>query len=585
VSGKRTAFVVVSLATLAVFFLLFLVYPVLYVLKGSVMWQGKWTSSFFTLSLDNPVLRGAIVNSLLLGLTVTIVTTLVSLPLAMVTVRRDFPGKRWLTALILLPMILPPFVGAIGMKQMFARMGSINLLLGKIFWGVTWLLSELGLMSGPWEMPMVEWLGASGFWGVVVLETLHLYPIMYLNVAASLASVDHSCEEAGYNLGASRWNVFRRITFPLMLPGYFAGASIVFIWAFTDLGTPLILRFRQVVPIQIFEMVSDVNRNPMGFALVVMVLTVTVLAFVAARAFVRGRLHSVATKGGTAAVARRATPWGSFFILLFILTLTFVAVIPHIAVVLSSVTTPGGWQGTVLPTELTVEHYRTLLTPPVPGTTPAAIVGLRNSLIYSSLATAGAVILGVLIAYLLTRERFAGKTVLDTTVMVPLALPGIILAFGYLACFHRGVLNPMTNPAPLLVISYIVRRMPYMVRAAVAGFQHVSRELEEASINLGARPFATLRRITIPLVLANLIAGAILTFVFSMFEVSQSLVLAQKPTFYPISRVLYRLFGRLADGPYLASAMGVIGMVVLAAGLFVAGKFLGRRLGEIFRVG
>ena len=406
---------------------------------------------------------------------------------------------------------------------------------------------------------------------------------MYLNVAASLASVDRSCEEVGYNLGASRWNVFRRITFPLMFPGYFAGASIVFIWACTDLGTPLILRFRQVVPIQIFEMVRDVSRNPMGFALVVMVLMVTVLAFVAARTFVRGRLRSVATKGGTAAAPRRATPWGTFFILLFILTITFVAVIPHIAVALSSVTTPGSWQGTVLPTELTWEHYGKLLTPSVPGRTPVALVGLRNSLIYSSLATLGAVILGVLIAYLLTRERFPGQAVLDTTVMMPLALPGIILAFGYLACFSRGVLNPMENPVPLLVISYIVRRIPYMVRSAVAGFQHVSRSLEEASINLGARPFATLRRITIPLVLANLVAGAILTFVFSMFEVSQSLVLAQEPAFYPVSRVLYKLFGRLEDGPYLASAMGVIGMVVLAAGLFVAGKFLGRRLGEIFR--
>ena len=122
-----------------------------------------------------------------------------------------------------------------------------------------------------------------------------------------------------------------------------------------------------------------------------------------------------------------------------------------------------------------------------------------------------------------------------------------------------------------------------MARSAIAGFQHVSRSLEEASANLGAGPLVTLRRITIPLVLANLLAGAILTFTFSMFEVSQSLVLAQEMKYYPISRVLYRLFGRLEDGPFVASAMGVIGMVVLGAGLFGASVFLGRRLGEIFR--
>jgi iron(III) transport system permease protein len=167
--------------------------------------------------------------------------------------------------------------------------------------------------------------------------------------------------------------------------------------------------------------------------------------------------------------------------------------------------------------------------------------------------------------------------------MAPLALPGIVLAFGYLACFSDSFLNPMVNPAPLLIISYIVRRLPYMVRSAVAGFQHVSRSLEEASTNLGARPFVTLRRITIPLVLSSLAAGAILTFVFSMFEVSQSLVLAQDQAYYPFSRVLYKLLGRQEDGPFLASAMGVVGMVVMTAGLLAAGRFLGRRLGEIFR--
>jgi len=578
VSARRRIFIIASLLILAAFFLVFLLYPVLYVVKGAVAWEGKWTSAFFTASLGDPIQRESIVNSLLLGVAVTVVTTVVSLPLALVTIRREFPLKRWLAGLVMVPMVLPPFVGAIGMKQMFARMGTVNLLLEKLFYGLTFLLSRVGLMGRPWNMPPVDWLGQAGFWGVVALEALHLYPIMYLNVVASLASVDRSCEEAAYNLGASRWNVFRRITFPLMLPGYFAGASIVFIWAFTDLGTPLILRFRRVVPVQIFEMVKDINANPKGYALVLIVLLVTVVVFVGARWVVRGRLHTLATKGTSSAAVRRATPLGSFLILLFISALTFVAVIPHLAVLLSSFSTPGGWQGTVLPTELTWENYANLVTHPV------ALRGLVNSLVYSTLATLGALVLGVLIAYLLTRERFTGKVLLDTTVMAPLALPGIVLAFGYLACFSDSFLNPMQkNPVPLLIISYIVRRLPYMVRSAVAGFQHVSQSLEEASTSLGARPLATLRRITIPLVLASLTAGAILTFVFSMFEVSQSLVLAQEPAFYPVSRVLYTLFGRLKDGPYLASAMGVIGMIVLSAGLLGAGRFLGRRLGEIFR--
>jgi len=566
-STGRRVFVVVALAVVAAFFLCFLVYPVFYVLKGSVVKDGAWSVELFRAALESWKFRQAVVNSLLLGVTVTLLTTVIALPLAAATVRYDFPGKRLVNGFILLPLVLPPFVGAIGVKQMFARSGAINALLSH----VTWLLSEVGLLNAPREVA-IEWT-RGGFWMVAALATLHLYPIMVLNVAASLASVDRSCEEAAQNLGASRWNVFRRVTFPLMLPGYFAGASIVFIWAFTDLGTPLVLNYPQVIPRQIYDNLNE----PSSYPLVVMVLVVTAVLFVSARAFVRGRLHARMSRGATRVMPRRTTRWGTLLILLFIGGVTFVAILPHIAVLLSAVAAPGGWQETVLPREMTLDNFAEI------GEHRHALPSILNSLLYSSLATAGAVVLGVVIAYLLTRERFPGQGLLDTTVMMPLAIPGIALAFGYLTSFGDGPLNPMRNPVPLLVISYIVRRLPYMARSAVAGFQHVSRSLEEASTNLGAHGLTTLRRITLPLVLANLFAGAILTFVFSMFEVSQSLVLAQDPRRWPISNALNHLGGRYGDGPWLACAMGVIGMAVLATGLIVVGRFLGRRMGEIFR--
>ncbi|HUU43068.1 MAG TPA: iron ABC transporter permease [Planctomycetota bacterium] len=563
----RRLFVTLALAAVAAFFLAFLVYPLFYVLKGSVVKDGAWTLEHFRTALDYWYFRGAVVNSLLLGVTVTLLTTAIALPLAAATVRYDFPLKRMVGVLVLLPLVLPPFVGAIGIKQMFAHSGAVNAFLSR----VTWVLSEVGILDAPVDVA-IEWT-RGGFWMVAALTTLHLYPIMYLNVAASLASVDRSCEEAAENLGASRWNVFRRVTFPLMLPGYFAGASIVFIWAFTDLGTPLVLNYPQVIPRQIYDKLNETSSYP----LVVMVLVVTALMFVSARWFVRGRLHARMSRGAVRATPKKASRRGTFFILLFVFGVTFIAVLPHIAVVLSAVAAPGSWQGTVLPTEFTLDNFVEI------GTHRTALPSILNSLFYSALATAGAVVIGLVIAWLLTRERFFGQAVLDTTVMMPLAIPGIALAFGYVMSFRDGPLNPMRNPVPLLVISYIVRRLPYMVRSAVAGFQHVSRSLEEASTNLGAGGLTTLRRITIPLVAANLLAGAILTFIFSMFEVSQSLVLAQDPRFFPIAGALNRLGGRFSDGPWLACAMGVAGMVVLGTGLIVVGRFMGRRLGEVFR--
>ena len=195
-------------------------------------------------------------------------------------------------------------------------------------------------------------------------------------------------------------------------------------------------------------------------------------------------------------------------------------------------------------------------------------------------------ILGVTIAWLLTRQKIPGAGILDSIAMLPLAVPGIVIAFGYMAGFDVKIswLNPRENPVILLIISYSIRRLPYVVRSAYAGFQQTSITLEEASANLGASPFRTLRKITIPLVMANLIAGAILSFAFAMLEVSDGLILAMREQFYPITKMIYQFMGRIEPtAPSIACAMGVIGMIILMTSLFIAGKILGKKLGQLFR--
>jgi iron(III) transport system permease protein len=183
----------------------------------------------------------------------------------------------------------------------------------------------------------------------------------------------------------------------------------------------------------------------------------------------------------------------------------------------------------------------------------------------------------------LARKRVPGRNVLDALAMLPLALPGLVIAFGYIAAFSATPLDARVNPVPLLVIAYAVRRLPYMVRAAYAGFQQSSVALEEAAMNLGATPIKTFYQITFPLVFANLVAGAVLAFSFAMLEVSDSLILALKEEYYPITKAIYVLLGRIADGPYIASAMGMLGLLLLGGTLFIAGRFFGRRMGELFR--
>ena len=548
------------LLLLGIFFFLFLVYPLSHVFSSAFFTDEGFSLIFFKLMLTNPNYRVILVNSINLGLMVTLLTTLLSLPLALLFVRYEFPGKGILSGLILIPIVLPPFVGAIGMRQLLARFGSINL-----------LAMKMGIIDQP-----IDWLGGGGFWGVVILEVLHLYPIMYLNVVAAMANVDPGLEEAARNMGASGFKLFRTVTFPLMLPGYFAGAIIVFIWAFTDLGTPLVFEYREVIAVQIFNMVTDLHQNPMGYAFVVAVIALTLFFFFLSKLLVRGERFAMLTRGHVVSSVRQASAGVTALIYAVVLGITAVALLPHLGVLLTSLA--GKWFFTVLPSEFTFRFYQDVFSHDL------TLLSIKNSLLLSSLSTFLDILLGVSIAYLLTRKRIPGKGVLDALAMLPLALPGLVIAFGYVSVFSGTVLDARLNPMPLLVIAYAVRRLPYMVRAAYAGFQQISVALEEAAMNLGASPIRTFYQITFPLIFANLIAGAILCFSFAMLEVSDSLILALKEEYYPITKAIYALLGRIADGPYIASAMGMLGLVLLAGSLCVAGRFLGHRMGELFKV-
>ena len=565
------------LALTTLFFVVFLIYPLLYVFKEAFWIGNTFSLTYFKLMVTDPSIRTLVVNSFKIGAMVTLVTSIVSLPLAYFLTRYRYPGRDLLRSIILIPMIMPPFVGAIGMQQFFGRFGSVNMLLVK--------LKLIDITE------TIDWFGG-GFWGVVLLSTLHLYPIMYLNIVAALANVDPSLEEAAENMGASRAQVFRRITLPLMMPGYFAGAILVFIWAFTDLGTPLIFDYNEVIAVRIFRQVTEANANPMGYALVVLIIVLTALAFYVSKRWTGSKHYEMLGRGHVTSRETDAKAGMRSVIYLFIGGLTLMALLPHISVILVSLTPDSSqWRLSVLPQSWTFAHYVETFTHS--DTLPSIL----NSLKYSIFSTLLAMLVGIVVSYLLTRKRIPFQNLLDAVAMLPLALPGVAIAFGYLGSFADttlllrhlpdgiiSVLDPRQNPTFLLIISYSVRRLPYMLRSIYAGLQQTSVSYEEASQNMGATPMRTLYKITLPLVIANILAGAILVFSFSMLEVSDSLILAMRDQHYPITKAIWSLSQRPDHGAYTASALGVVGMLILIACLLGAGKVLGGKLGEIFRI-
>ena len=256
---------------------IFLIYPVWVMLKGAFSSANGFSFEYFTILISSPLVREACLNSLIIALATTILTLIISLPIAHIMTRYTFPGKEILNTLLLIPMIMPPFVGAIGIQQFFSKYGSLNC-----------LLMELELL--PHNMP-IDWLGSGGLWGIILLQALHLYPILYLNLTATMANLDPSFREAAQNMGASGWKIFYGITLPLIIPGLFGGAFIVFIGSLADLGTPLIFNYTRCIPVQIFDGISDMNTNPIGFTLVIFILFLTSTLFITSRILLPHNLY------------------------------------------------------------------------------------------------------------------------------------------------------------------------------------------------------------------------------------------------------------------------------------------------------
>ncbi|MFZ4429453.1 MAG: ABC transporter permease [Phycisphaerales bacterium] len=550
-----------------------LVYPIVMTVRGG-FYDDPATRSGFSLrhvqmAIEDPRVVRGLFNSLKVATATTVLSIAIALPLAVLAALYNFPGKKFFSAAVLVPMIIPPFVGAIGIRALLGREGSINSLLGT----------------------HLDVLGEAKFFGVVLAQALSLYPIIFLNTTAALANLDPALSEAAETLGAKGWRRFTRITLPLIRPGIFAGATIVFIWSFTELGTPLMFGYNDVTSVQIFNGLKEVENSSRPYVLTAFMLGAAILLYLLGKRVFGGQgyaMYSKASRAGGEKPLAGASGWlatGAFALV------TAAAVMPHVGVLLTSVTVPGQWYKTVLPAALTGNHYGEALG------AAEAFGSIRNSLMLASAAMLIDCVAGVLVAYLIVRTKVIGRGLLDALCMLPLAVPGLVMAFGYVAIsleWPFGADGPLSSfasifavdpsPVPFLIVAYATRRLPYIVRSTIAGLEQTSGELEEAAVNLGASRFTAVRRVIVPLIAANIIAGGLLVFSFSMLEVSDSLLLAQQASDFPITKQIWAFMDRLGDGPYIASAMGVWGMALLTVTIFAASLLLGKKMGSIFRV-
>ena len=453
---------------------LLLIWPLAEGVRGAFVGShGQLTFAYVATVFRNPIYLEGLRNALAIAVFSTAIAGVFGIGAALLLHRYQFPGRRLLAALVPLPLMVPPFVGAVGMKYLLGRAGALNALLERL---------GVGDPSAP-----IDWLREGRFAVVVALTALHLYPIVYFNVQAALAGLNAEMEEAARSLGCRGLRLFRKVTLPAILPSVFAAGSIVFIWAFTELGVPLMCDFSRVTSVQIFSGLKDIGRNPFVYALVVVVLVTTVLLYAFARWLAaRAGGHRVgAAKGVRAQRPRRLRPLAGALVAAILAAVVGVAALPNVSVVLLALSRD--WYGTILPSGLTLDHVRAALAHDV------VVPSIGNSLRYVTLSTAFDLIVGTAIAYLVTRTRSRAARVLDAAAMLPLAVPGLVMAFGYLAISREG--RPLVVPEPAArsdgAAGDRLRRAPAAVRRPLRG-RRVRPDIDHAGGG-GGEPWAPAR--------------------------------------------------------------------------------------------
>ena len=503
--------------------------------------------SFFGISL----MRESFANSLIVSLASVIGAALIALPLAYFTARFDFRGAVVIQTLGVLPLIMPPFVGAVAMQLIFGRSGSINLLLDD------WVGFTIPFMDG--------------LWGVIFVESLHYFPFLLLNLAVALSNIDSAMEESAQNLGAHGFRLLRRIVLPLAMPGFVAGASLVFIKVFDDLGTPLVLNVTNMLAPQAYLRITSVGlEDPIGYVISVFMVTFSLLALWLSQRVMKGKEYATTQKGGVGLARRKLSVQQSVLAYGWIALVMLLVLSPHLGILLLSLAKV--WSFSPLPDAYTLDHYRTVF-----ADSPRMI---GNTLLYCGLAAGIDIVLGTAIAYLILRTKLPGRHLLDFFATAALAIPGIVLAIGYLRTF-KGLQLPFTDSALtstwiIIAIAYAVRRLPYALRSCMAALQQVSQSLEEAAENLGATKGRTIQRVVVPLMTGGILAGFVTSFITAAVELSATILLTTTQTDAPMSYGIYLYMQSIAGrGP--GAALGVLAVIIVAVGTYFSHRLISRR--------
>jgi iron(III) transport system permease protein len=538
------------------FFIVFLIYPLIRLFYDSFTTEeGVLTLANFQSFFTDAFYLRSLMNSMLLGVGTVMTTSVIGIAIAFLLLRYDFPGRRLFSYLTIIPMIMPPLVGVMGFVFILGRAGTVNVIL-QDYCG--------------FQQPINFMYGIHG---VLLVETLHLFPLMTLSIVDAMSKISPSLDEAAESVGSRGLRKFFDITFPLTTPGYVTGALLVFIWTFADFATPLVVGIDDLLASQAYlNIVQFVDRRlfKMGIVISAIMVILAILFLIIAKKYVSIKDYS--SLSYTQIERKRLSPLlqtGAVAFLAFILVFAF---IPYFGIALDSF--GRGWALTPIPVKYTLQYFER-----VSVETPKFIL---NSLLYSAISVMICIAVGVPVAWSMLRTRLPGREVLDSLTTLILALPGTGIGIAYMRAFRE--------PFPFMSIALIglwvvipivlaVRRLPYTVRGTFASLLIVHRSFEEAAESVGATKLKTFRDVTLPLIWKGVLTGSLYSFILALQEASATLLLVV-PGHEMMTVGIFNFY--IGGSVNEAAALGFILIILGAVCLFLINRLAGSKMGGVF---
>jgi iron(III) transport system permease protein len=515
---------------------LFIVYPFYTILTKSVFSNKVegLTLYNFVRFFSKPYYYQTLIRSIVVCSATVLTTTIIGVPIAYVMTRYNIAGKQLLHIFIIMSLMSPPFIGAYSWILLMGRNG----LVAKLF--------KLVGMTAP---------TIYGRGGIIFVFTLHLFPYIYLYTSGAMNSIDASLEEAAENLGMNKLKRIWTVTLPVILPSILAGCVMVFMTALADFGTPMLLgEGYTVLPVLVYnEYMSESAVNPyMASALSVIIVACSLLVLTFQKLVIDKRNYQMSSLRPPQETQLHG--WKRFAVSLPIYIVVFLAFLPQIVVVCQSFV-ERSFSGMVK--GINLNNYRAILS--------RLGTNIRNTYVFSLVAIVFIIIMGILVSYILVRKKGKVASLIDTLIMFPYVIPGSVLGIGLIVAFNRKPLI-LVGTSAIMIISYVVRKLPYTVRSGSAFLYQMDPSVEEASINLGVSPMKTFFTVTARMMLPGIMSGAVLSWITCINELSSSIMLYSGKT-STIAVAIYQEVTRMSDGT--AGALATILTVTTIISLLI----------------